>query len=293
MNNVRSLSDQPAPLRLLAFIGVLAILWLPVYGAVGIWVTDANTVSISSMVVLFIEFLGLTQWWGRWVHGCDRPFRRYGLYRSRQAGYSFCLGLSVGALSLFLLFGVQLWLGWVVWSSATEAAPFVAEPFRRAAQFSLVLEGLLVAMGVALGEELVFRGWLLDELERDYSPGIALGWSSVLFAGLHFIRPWDEIIRTFPQFPGLVVLGLLLVWAKRSQGGQLSIAIGLHAGLVWGYYLVNVGQWFDYQAIVSDWWSGVDQNPLAGGLGLGFLAILALWFRWRAIVANRLAEVQR
>lgn len=284
---MRSLSDQPAPLRLLAFIGLLALLWLPVYGVVNIWVVDANTASIIYMAGLFFEFLGLTQWWGRQVHGCDRPFHRYGLHRSRQAGYSFLLGLSVGALSLFLLFWVQWWLGWIVWSHGTEAAPSVADPFR------LAMEGLLVALGVALGEELVFRGWLLDELERDYSPAIALGWSSVLFAGLHFIRPLGEIIRTFPQFPGLVVLGLLLVWAKRSQGGQLSIAIGLHAGLVWGYYLVNVGQWVDYQAIVSEWWSGVDQNPLAGGLGLGFLAILALWFRWRAIVANRLAEAQR
>ena len=235
------------------------------------------------MGILFIEFLGLTQWWGRQVHGCDRPLNRYGLYWSRQAGSSFLMGLSVGVFSLFLMFFVELSLGWVVWNDATWSTPAWA------AQCKLALEGLLVATGVGLGEELVFRGWLLDELERDYASAIALWWSSVLFAALHFIRPLGEIIRTFPQFPGLVLLGLLLVWAKRSQRGQLSIAIGLHAGLVWGFYMVNVGQWVEYSGLVSDWWSGVDQNPLAGGLGLGFLAILVLGFRWRAIVANRLA----
>ena len=172
---------------------------------------------------------------------------------------------------------VQAGLGWVTWTLDPNAT-----------QVRVVLEGFLVAVGVALGEELVFRGWLLDELERDYAPSTALWASSLTFAVLHFIRPFAEIVRTFPQFPGLVGLGLLLVWAKRSSQGILGISIGLHAGLVWGFYMVNVGGWVEYTGTVSAWWSGVDQNPLAGGLGLGFLAILGFWFRWRAIVTNRL-----
>ncbi|MEB3229573.1 MAG: CPBP family intramembrane glutamic endopeptidase, partial [Leptolyngbyaceae bacterium] len=211
--------------------------------------------------------------------GRDRPLHHYGLSWDWANGRGLLWGYGIGLLCLLLLFGLQQGLGWIEWTSiqSTDVMPLL----------NIGLSGLLVALGVGLGEELVFRGWLLDELERDYSAGVALWGSSLLFAVLHFIRPLSEIIRTFPQFPGLVMLGLVLVWAKRSRHGQLGIAIGLHAGFVSAYYWVNVGQLVQYQPGVPEWWSGVDRNPLAGLLSLGFLTILAIWFRGRAIVAIR------
>ncbi|MEM7770123.1 MAG: CPBP family intramembrane glutamic endopeptidase [Cyanobacteria bacterium P01_A01_bin.37] len=143
----------------------------------------------------------------------------------------------------------------------------------------IVLEGMLVAIAVSFGEELLFRGWILNELDRDYHPVIGLWVSSVLYAGVHFIKPIDEVIRTSPQFPGLVLLGLILVWARRSQKGQLGLSIGLHAGLVWGYYLIQVGQLATISSTAPELWIGIDQNPLAGGLGLISLSMIAVWIR--------------
>ncbi|NET52266.1 MAG: CPBP family intramembrane metalloprotease, partial [Merismopedia sp. SIO2A8] len=230
----QSLSRQSSPIRVLAFVGVLALLWLPIYGATLLLIPNSNTASIVSMAVLFIEFLALNRWWNRVVYGRDRPWHRYGLQWSYGNLRSTLIGLILGLLSLFLLFVVQAILGWVRWY------PFSFAPV--IPQFRVVLEGFLVSIGVAFGEEMVFRGWLLDEIDRDYGPRIALWGTSVLFAGLHFIRPLAEVIRTFPQFPGLVLLGLMLVWAKRSHQNRLGISIGLHGGLVWGYYIVTVGE---------------------------------------------------
>ncbi|NEQ95428.1 MAG: CPBP family intramembrane metalloprotease [Cyanothece sp. SIO2G6] len=266
-------------MRVLAFVGGLAALWLPLYGLFTALIDDANTLSIVVMAVLFVEFLLLLKGWNRWVYGCDRPWSRYGLQWNWRNGRGLLLGYCIGSFCLLLLFLVQQRLGWIEWTSWRY--------LNLVPQLKIGISGLLVALGVGLGEEIVFRGWLLDELERDYSASTALRVSSILFAVLHFIRPLSEIIRTFPQFPGLVMLGLVLVWAKRSHRGQLGIAIGLHAGLVWGYYWVNVGQLVQYQPGVPEWWSGIDRNPLAGLLSLGFLTILALWFRHRAIVAIR------
>ena len=53
--------------------------------------------------------------------------------------------------------------------------------------------------------------------------------------------------------------------------------MGVHGGLVWGYYIVNVGELVTYSNKVSPWITGVDGNPLAGVTGLVFLAILAVW----------------
>jgi LPXTG-motif cell wall-anchored protein len=57
--------------------------------------------------------------------------------------------------------------------------------------------------------------------------------------------------------------------------------MGLHAGLVWGYYILNVGQLVQYSNQVSPWITGVDRNPIAGVMGLLFLGTLAFWMRKR------------
>jgi LPXTG-motif cell wall-anchored protein len=96
------------------------------------------------------------------------------------------------------------------------------------------------------------------------------------------------VVRTLPTFPALVLLGLTLVWAKRSSGGRLGLSIGLHAGLVWAYYILNVGQLVQYSNNVSPWITGVDNNPIAGLMGLLFLSVLAVWMRKRSVVFSKL-----
>jgi len=75
---------------------------------------------------------------------------------------------------------------------------------------------------------------------------------------------------------------LTLVWAKRSSGELLGLPIGIHAGLVWGYYILNVGKLVQYSDRVSPWITGVDGNPIAGVMGLLFLGVLAVWMRKRS-----------
>lgn len=273
-----------APVRILVFIGLLAVCWLPLAVPIALFIQDANTETIVTMSLLFVAFLLFVPVWGRSVHGERRIFRRYGLVWSGQNGQELLVGLALGLVSVLAVFGVQAGLGWLAWQPISQTFP------------RIVLEGGIVALGVGLAEELVFRGWILDELDRDYRPSIALWSDSLLFATLHFLKPIPEMIRTFPQFPGLVLLGLALVWAKRStvssprenavtkenhsfDRGRLGLPIGLHAGLVWGYYIVQVGELSQSTNQVSEWLTGIDGNPLAGAIGLLFLTILTLCFR--------------
>ena len=48
---------------------------------------------------------------------------------------------------------------------------------------------------------------------------------------------------------------------------------------MWGYYIVNVGNLINYTDKVPNWITGIDGNPIAGILGLSFLAVLALAMR--------------
>ncbi|NJO40648.1 MAG: CPBP family intramembrane metalloprotease [Cyanobacteria bacterium CRU_2_1] len=270
-----------APVRLLVFVFVLLIFWLPIAAPIALLVQDSNIVTIITMSLLFVEFLILVSFWGWWVHHDSHILQTYGLILTRQNGIELLTGLSLSSLSLIALFGIQGWLGWITWQPASGSL------------IRIVLEGSLTALGTSFAEELVFRGWILDELQRDYNPRVILWIDSLIFACLHFLKPLPDMLRTFPQFPGLVLLGLALVWAKRStyhkqrfanklilKPGRLGLPMGIHAGLIWSYYILNVGGLIQYRDRVPEWITGIDQNPLSGAVGLSFLLGLA-WLMWK------------
>ncbi len=266
------------PRRLATFMVLLAIAWLP-FAAVAYWLLpDDNQRTIVMMGTLAIEFIVLVRLWGWTMHGYPRPLEHYGLGLSVANRVNLLYGLLLGTLSIAAMYGLETLFGWVTWRSPS------LELWR------IIAEGLLVSVGVALAEELVFRGWLLDELEHDFSPAIALWVNSITFAILHYLKPLDEVIRTLPGLPGLILLGLLLVWAKRAtwmwaglkRRGQLGLPIGIHAGLVWGSYTLHVGEWVNYSDRVPSWLTGIDNNPIAGVMGITFLGLLAAIFWWRS-----------
>lgn len=221
------------------------------------------------MGLLFAEFVVLLQLWGKLVYRQPHLLKSYGLVGTPRNGLELLKGLNIGLLLTFALFWLEGQFGWLVWQGSNDLP-------------KIILEGFLSALGIGLAEELVFRGWLLDELQRDYRPNVALWVNSLAYAVLHFIKPLPEVIRTFPQFPALLLLGLTLVWAKRGSRGRLGLPIGLHAGLVWGYYIINVGGLVQYSSRVPDWITGVDRNPLAGLMGLIFLSAIAFWMKWQS-----------
>lgn len=275
---------QNAWFRIVLFLVLLGLVWLP-FGALvylpDAWFSGSNSAEIVVLVLLYVGFLLGLPGWGRRVHGWGRPFERCGLIFERQTGYDLLAAFAIGVLGVFGLFGIETLLGWTVPSS----------PSPRLVRF--IFEGLLMALAVGFAEEILFRGWVLTELEKDYSSAKALLMNALFFAATHFIKPWDEIMRTFPQFLGLVGLGIALVWARRSPTGaqnettqndgpsrtsRLGYPIGLHAGLIWGYYIVNVGGLSEYTGRAPEWVTGIDRNPLAGLMGLILLGLIAREF---------------
>ncbi|MBC6420150.1 MAG: CPBP family intramembrane metalloprotease [Hormoscilla sp. SP12CHS1] len=249
------------------FLLILLLLWVPLAAPIYLWVGDRNAVSIITMALLYGEFIFLVRLWGKRVYGQPRVLQGYGLKLTRQNGLELLAGLGLGLVSILSMLTVQELLGWLDWRLPGAFRPVI------------IPEGLLVALAVGFAEELCFRGWLLDELQRDYTIEASLWLDAFLFALLHFIKPLLEMIRTAAQFPGLLLLGLNLVWAKRSTRGRLGFPIGLHGGLVWGYYIVNVGQLLAYSPQVPTWVTGIDGNPLAGLVGLISLGAIAVFLR--------------
>lgn len=256
--------DYPTPGRLAIFVALLLGMWIPVAVPIYGLVPDPNWVSILSMAVLYGEFILLVRFWGARVYAEPEILKRYGLEFSFQNGQDLLGGLGFGLLSLWGLLVVEGLLGWLGWQLPNPAGlP------------KIILEGLAIALGVGFAEELLFRGWLLDELKRDYPSAAAIAANATIFALLHFIKPIEAMIRNLPAFPGLLLLGLTLIAAKRLGQGRLGLPIGFHGGLVCGYYIINTGQLVQYSGAVPQWITGMDQNPIAGISGLCLLSAIA------------------
>lgn len=274
----RQIARFALPWRIILFFGTLLILWGPfaifIYW-LGYLLRQYNAASILALIFLYVCFVLLAWAWGWVVHRWQKPLKTYGLILCDRFFKDLAMALLSGVGLVVLLFGAQVFLGW---------ASFHPRPV-----MAIAMEGLLVALGIGLAEELLFRGWLLAELQTGLSRGAALVWSSFLFAAAHFIKPLSEILRTSPQFLGLLLLGLILAMVRCSSRIQarsfqsLGLPIGLHAGLVWGYYIVDVGDLVLPSGLVPEWVTGIHGNPLSGLLGLAILSGLATlcFFRWR------------
>ncbi|MEE3717734.1 CPBP family intramembrane glutamic endopeptidase [Tumidithrix elongata RA019] len=268
----QSVATYPAPVRLGLFLLLLATLWLPI--AAPIFLIFGDRSGAYLVVFLYSLFIWLIGEWGRKVVKTNKPYTHYGLVFNASSGRACLLGISLGATILFALMQVQVFLGWQSWQGGADWQ-------------GAILAGLLTGVGVGFAEELLFRGWFLTELNQDYGKGRSLWICSILYAVLHFLKPIEFILASWVQFPGLVLLGICLVLARHLFKGSLGFAIGLHGGLVWGYYIVNTTHWLKPTQAVSELFTGINGNPLAGLLGLAFLTILAVGLKFSRVKFSR------
>ena len=179
---------------------------------------------------------------------------------------SLALGLGLGIGSLAFVFTAESWLGWIEWHLEN-----------RQRLWSVFLPILGLGLWVGITEELIFRGFLLNELGRDYFIWIAAAISSAIFALSHLV--WEPK-KAVPQLPGLWLMGMVLVGARLADSGSLGLAWGLHSGWILGLSSLEAAGLISYTGKGSDWMSGLEGQPLAGVAGILCLlgTSLVLWF---------------
>jgi uncharacterized protein len=174
------------------------------------------------------------------------------------------LGLGASIFSLVIVFSLES-LGNLVtwhWQNLGELP-------------TLWLPILSLSLLISLVEEVIFRGYIFITLLTDNSFWIAAIASSVIFAGLHLI--WERRL-TLPQLPGLWLMGMVLVIARIFTNDTLYLAVGLHGGWIWGLTCIDSANLLTYK-YPSHWFTGINQQPLAGIAGILCLAItgLGIW----------------
>lgn len=264
------------PWRVAAFLGMVLVLWLPVavIGCLPLVLSlgwSHNITNLVAVLTLYLSILTAIWVWGRCVRGIDRPLAAYGWCWNGAMVRDIAIGSVVAIGSLGLLHGLYASLGWFTWTP---------KPTDWLATW---LNGILAGAGIAFLEELCFRGWFLAEFRQSMPLKQAAAWTSAIFATLHFLKPLDAILATWPQWPGLWLLGMTMVQARaigRAQPGSLGVSIGMHGSWVCIVTVLSISGLGHYTGVVPAWLTGIGGNPIASVSGLGFMAIVLLGLRW-------------
>ena len=143
----------------------------------------------------------------------------------------------------------------------------------------IILNAILLTLGVGFAEELIFRGWLLEDLKLQFGIKVALISQSIVFSLVHIgfkIPLWN----TLSTLIGLFTLGILCSIIRFKDEGSLWGAIGLHGGLVGIWFVLNNGL-INISKEAPEWLVGYgtsNTNPLGGLYGISILLISCIFY---------------
>lgn len=227
-----------------------------------------DQIDLAGVAIALVLLLLSLPWRLRRSWGSSAPWRTLGLSGTPAAiGRALVRGLLKALLLLVGVCAVLLLSGQARWQGGLTPAQW--------------LNALALLLGVGFAEELLFRGWLWGELERQVGARRALGLQAALFAVVH---PWYRLpgLEAIALLIGLVLLGLVLALQRRADQGLLWGAIGLHGGLVGGWFALQAGP-LQLAAGAPAWLAGpggAAANPIGSLPGWIGLALL-LWVRRR------------
>ena len=132
-------------------------------------------------------------------------------------------------------------------------------------------------MGFA--EELIFRGWLLEEFKNQFGLKNAIIAQASVFSIVHigFDLPLWQMISILT---GLFLLGIVLALMRLKDRASLWGCIGLHGGLVGLWFITNNGL-LEISEDAPKWLVGPgtsNTNPLGGIFGISLMIIFCFFY---------------
>ncbi|WP_315858134.1 CPBP family intramembrane glutamic endopeptidase [Cyanobium sp. Morenito 9A2] len=229
-----------------------------------------DQVNLTGTLVSFALLLLTLPAWLRSRWDEPRAWRRLGVAVPLPSALKALLRGLIKALLLLALVSAGLLLG-----GAARVGEGITGP--------QMANSLALLLGVGFAEELLFRGWLWGELALGLGGQRALLLQALIFSLVHpypLDQGWPALLALKG---GLLLLGIVLALQRRADGGVLWGAVGLHGGLVGGWFLLQGGV-LSLTNGAPLWLvgpGGLSPNPIGGLLGLlGLTALLLLRRRW-------------
>ena len=189
---------------------------------------SSNNLSIIGTIITFILFLIVLPVWARirwrnnylWASlGLDFKYKLEA-FKQFYSGFIFSVFLIIILFVFFLLCG---WIDRIDYVKITQ-----------------LLNAILLIVGIVFAEEVIFRGWLMEEMVLLFGLRRGLIFQATIFSLAHY-RSDIGLLALIPFMTGLFLLGIVLTLRRTIDRGSLLGCIGLHGGLVAIWYLFDSG----------------------------------------------------
>ena len=229
---------------------------------------SSDSLSIIGTIITFFLFLILLPSWGRSRWKTNQVWLYIGLdlknkFRAIKVFFS---GFIFSFYLLFIFCFFIFLFGWI------DSFDYIS--------FGELFNAILLILGIVLAEEIVFRGWLLEELVLLFGPRRGIILQSVIFSLAHY-RSDIGFLALIPFLSGLFLFGLVLTLKRTIDKGSLFGCIGLHGGLVGIWYLIDSGM-VVFSNDIPYFILGPSKymvNPIGSIVGIPFLLIMIFFQR--------------
>lgn len=217
-----------------------------------------------------------------------KTFSSLGIALARGWFRDLVLGALLGALLMAFIFGTLVLGGWAQYGGLR---PEVSSPDRLA---WFLVDGLLTFTIVALVEEILFRGYIMQNLLEVWPAPLAVAVPALLFGVLHLMNGAPD--ATLLAVANIAFAGIFLSFGY-LMSGSLWLPIGIH--LTWNLFQEYVFGFSMYGAAPKGvfmiqpngplWLTGGRFGPegsalatVAMVLGMVLIAVIWRWFSSRA-----------
>lgn len=210
--------------RMCIFFGAFSFVVFPVIKAVGYLFSTTGLIhsQVAMLGLTYAVLFGVT--WAVCAFLEKRPLRSVGFGLHERTLIELGQGIGLGTIMMAAIFGVNIAFGFASFSLKTLTFNEVAAMTSYSvAEFTIV----------AIGEELLFRGYLFQTLVEGTSKLIAVLLFAVFFAFVHIGNPNSTVF----SFINIAIAGVWLSAAYFKTRG-LWLPIGLHFS--WNFFQNHV-----------------------------------------------------
>ena len=189
---------------------------------------SSDNLSIIGTIITFILFLRVLPSWGRIRWKTNHLWLSIGLdFKNKLTALKlFFSGFMLSVFLLTILFLFFLFSGWI------DRVNYI--------KFTQLLNAIFLIVSIVLVEEMIFRGWLMEEMVLLFGLRRGIIFQSIIFSLAHY-RSDIGLLALIPFLTGLFLFGIVLTLRRTFDRGSLWGCIGLHGGLVGIWYLFDSG----------------------------------------------------
>jgi len=229
---------------------------------------SSNNLSIIGTIITFILFLIVLPVWARIRWKNNYLWASLGLdFKNKlEAFKQFYSGFIFSVFLIIILFVFFLLCGWI------DRIDYV--------KITQLLNAILLIVGIVFAEEVIFRGWLMEEMVLLFGLRRGLIFQATIFSLAHY-RSDIGLLALIPFLTGLFLFGIVLALRRTFDRGSLLGCIGLHGGLVAIWYLFDSGM-VSFSIDTPYFLLGPSKdmvNPIGSVLGITILLITIFFQR--------------